>query len=464
MSLSAMDDKRDRVVEFYDRALVGELVGERQFDTRILPAKLRELVGKYEIVMTPGEFVPMDLDMARRVLEAGVELLADLGVYCTDTERLIAISRDEIETALEESPESFQQGCGAQTVKVRARGLDDTRAPSVNNGSCGSPMSEEAVVPALASCAMEDIDGLVTGYLKSVLGRQTRARTPIELLACKKEVIYARQSLEIAGKPGLSILGIMSGGNSESQDACTFEGGLRASDRHLNVFDNELKLSFDTLNRVLHDAYAGTGTVSAIAPMLGGYCGGPESTAICGVAEVLASRVIFDNQCMGSWVESIWQDYASPQWLWVAGMLSLAFVAAGQHLVTGNWLGGNAGPWTAVQCREMAAQSVAVIACGSSIVHGFNGNAGTVEDHVTGMESRMLVEVSRVAAGMSVTDANDIVGRVLAGYEDLCRPGNAPFGKSFFECYDADSLQPKEEFVAFWEAEKADLRSCGLPL
>ena len=76
------------------------------------------------------------------------------------------------------------------------------------------------------------------------------------------------------------------------------------------------------------------------------------------------------------------------------------------------------------------------------------------------------VEVCRAAAGVGVTDANDVVGRVLAGYEDLCKPGNAPFGKSFLECYDADSLQPKEEFVAFWEAEKARVfrTSCGLPL
>ena len=49
------------VLKFYDRALAGRRVSEQEFDTKILPGKLRELIKKYEINSNPEEPRCIDL-------------------------------------------------------------------------------------------------------------------------------------------------------------------------------------------------------------------------------------------------------------------------------------------------------------------------------------------------------------------------------------------------------------------
>jgi len=84
-----------KILEFYDRALSGKRVTEQEFDMKLLPAKLRQLVKKYEITYNPEEPVPQDLDMAKRTFEAAIELLVEVGIHCKDTQSIITIGEEE---------------------------------------------------------------------------------------------------------------------------------------------------------------------------------------------------------------------------------------------------------------------------------------------------------------------------------------------------------------------------------
>ena len=239
-----------KVIEFYERALTGKRVEEKEFDLKILPGKLKELIKKYDIAYNPQEAVPQDLDMAKRTFEAAVELLTEVGVYCTDTRSIIPIEREEIKNALRDAPTSHTIGEGTEAVECYCRGIGDERRPRIIGGPAGVPLSEENCIDILTTYARESIDGLHTGAIQTLFGKPIRANTPIELMACHYEALWAREAVRRAGKPpGLSILGIMSGITSEAQNAGDFAGGLRPCDLHLVVFSNDLKANWQDLKK-----------------------------------------------------------------------------------------------------------------------------------------------------------------------------------------------------------------------
>ena len=81
-------------------------------------------------------------------------------------------------------------------------------------------------------------------------------------------------------------------------------------------------------------------------------------------------------------------------------------------------------------------------------------------DHFTPLEPRFASEVAHAAAGMSRTEANDIVKKLLARYED--RLADPPRGKKFQECYDWDSIEPCQEYIDLYGNIKEELTGDGL--
>jgi len=458
-------DRFDRVMEFYGRALEGAELPEKKFDARVLPRALREKAEKYDIKMQPDECVPRDLEMGKRAFEAAVEVLTEVGAYCINTERVVGFTREEIEEALAKAPSTETIGTGAQAVEAHGRKIGDERRLAVTGGLNGAPVTEQWLLPILRSVANEDVDGVHTGALQDVLGYTNRTRTPAELLACKKEALAAREAIDQAGKPGLCILGIMSGATAESQDAGDFEGGLRPTDRHLAVFLNEVKFDFDLLNKVMHDKSEGVLVEACSCPIHGGYSGGCETTAICGMAEVLLGYIVCEPENFSWYHQSLFTgSTTSREAIWIHNMMVMGFRAAGKELLLDAYVGPASGPWTDTIGYEVAAQAVTASAVGFSGLYGACGAKMANVDYTTGIEARMLVETSRAAAGMDLETANEIGNKLLAEYEEQLKADALPLGKTFPECYEDDLVTPKEEYVALWEDQKEKMRGMGLPI
>ncbi len=432
----------------------------------MLPAKLRELAAKYDIRMGDDEVIPLDLDMARRAFEAGRELLLDTGCYCIDTGSTVPFGADEVDAALAAAPTSLVYGIGESAVECVGRRLEDARRPLVKGGPNGCPVTEDSFLPIMTSVAKEDVDGLHTGTLQSVLGVPIRAHSPIELLACKKEAMWAREAVAAAGKPGMSILGIMSGASSEAQDAGDFEGGMRPEDPHLLVFLNELKFDYDLLKKLTHQKYLGARIEANVGgPLHGGYAGGPETAAVVGIAEALLGFTVCAPEDWSWYPQSLFTGATtSRESLWMTGMMLAAFRASGHEPLIDIYMGPQAGPMTEMLCWEIAAEAIANTVCGASTIYGPCGAKMIKTDHYTGMEARMLVDASRAAAGMSLADANDLLKRILPRYDDAIKAQSAPAGKPFRECYDVDSVEPLDEYVQLWDTQKAELRAVGFDI
>ena len=82
------------IMEFQERSLKGPVMKADDFDLGF-SMKVRELVSKYDIKYDPEELICDDAT-ADAVFQAGVELLADICLLNTDTNRVIKYNKEEI--------------------------------------------------------------------------------------------------------------------------------------------------------------------------------------------------------------------------------------------------------------------------------------------------------------------------------------------------------------------------------
>jgi methylamine--corrinoid protein Co-methyltransferase len=303
---------------------------------------------------------------------------------------------------------------------------------------------------------MESIDGLHTGAIQTLFGQTIRANEPVELMVCHYEALWAREAIRRAGKPGLCLEGIMSGASSEVQNAGDFPGGLRPSDLHIVAFSNELKVNWYDLKKIIHNQNRGNLIEACTIPVLGGYCGGPEGTVITAIAEIMQGFVMARPVSFASGITALRFGGSNRQTIWANCMLPLAFNAAGVDIVLALYVDDSAGPCTEMLCDELAAQVIAETASGVSIIYGAVGNQGATLDHATGMESRIVCEVSRAAVGIDLSEADRIAKALLGKYEETLKSGQIPQGKSFRECYQLD-LKPSHEYLDIWLKQKEEL-------
>lgn len=440
------------MIEFYDRALSGKRVDEREFDTEVLPKKLKELIKKYDISYNPEETMSQDLDLAQRAFEAAVELITGLGIYCRDTRSLIAVDEGEVRNAIRDAPTSYLIGEGAEAVESYSRGLEDKRRPLIIGGVTGNPTDEDKHIEIMTNYAREPIDGLHTGAIQTLFGRKIRAGDPVELLVAKYEALWTKEAVRRAGKPGLAILGIMSAVTSEGQSAGDFPGGLQPRDLHLVTFANDLKVSWKDFKLIAHHQFLGNTMVGCCLPMLGGYSGGPEGTLIAAVAEVMQGFLLAKAPFFAMTVSTL-NSRGRRQALWLNCMSSLAFISAGMQIMLHFYGGGGRVVPNEPFAGGGAMQAIAKTASGASGLYGGGINRGPNDDYsIVGLGSRQMYEVSRAAAGMSLADASEIVTEL----NKKCKYDFPPptRGERIFV--------PVDEQLAMWKREKKELEKMGL--
>ena len=197
-------------------------------------------------------------------------------------------------------------------------------------------------------------------------------------------------------------------------------------------------------------------------PIFGGYVGGVEETAICDVATMIASFAIFDCDIhLDGPIHIRWGTTSTRETLQIAAHAAAAldmntdFLLANQYYTL-------AGPCTEMCLLEIAAQAMTDTASGRELLSGVASSKGVTQNKTTGMEARMMGEVSLATCGMEVEDVNRIVDRVVSLYEKDFN--HAPQGKRFQDCYDVRELEPTDEYVDLHDKTIDLLGKCGLDM
>lgn len=449
--------------EILKRAETGPLLDANDFLMKRVAANVMKLQKKYDVRWDGKTLLNLDDDMADRCWAAGKELLLTTGLYCANSRRVIEFAPEEVEHALRFAPRKVSMGQGKDAVKIRHRGVEDRRPPFIFSGPFNADTHESMFVKLNEAFAQERIiDCLfLPGYLKELDGQMIRPNSGLSSRAAVLYGQWSREAVRRAGRPGMPICGhsVM----ALNEIACTNEEwGLRQSDPRAMVFLSELQVDDVTLTRLTYYAAYGCPLYVAFTPLVGGYGGGPDGTAIVAVAAFIAGAMLGFEICHLGPQHIKYKQQTNNHSLFLASLANQA-VARNSHIIatTSHTTAGR--PGSDQYPYEFAALELAVVPSGSN-VSGPRPAEPLGYNNVSPLMARLFAEVAHAAAKLTRAQAAPIVEALYAKYKEKITFEEAPKGQPFEELYDVDSLNPTPAHQAVYDEVKAELIRLGVPL
>jgi hypothetical protein len=269
----------------------------------------------------------------------------------------------------------------------------------------------------------------------------------------------AREALRKGGRPGLPIMNSIASAGSDAAKIAGSQFGLRPTDGWLIGTIAEMKISNERLNEIAYVRNLGGHVVAESAPILGGYCGGPEGTAVTNVAYHLNSILLMKGSCQLTFPIHVNLGCTSPRMVLAANSVSSQAISRNSHFPFFVLSYVASGPMTDMCLYEIAAVVMNAIVSGASIEFGGVAKATTV-DHFSPMEPRWASEIAHGVVGMTRVEANKILKKLLAKYEDTLT--TASKGKTYEECWDMKIKQPIPEYKQLYKKIKAELADLGV--
>lgn len=453
-----------RLLDVLDRMETGPIIEEEDFDMRLVSETMSQLQEKYNLSLpTDGPIIPADDALADRLFEAGLEMAETVGVFCKDTGRRMTWSRDEILDALAVAPDHITIGAFPDEHTQHKRFLEDTRPITIKGGPVGTPAPENLFLQIQQSYAQEPlVDLMIDGSLETIYGREGRSGSPWEVLLCWHEMELTLAAARRAGRPGLGI------GVAENSVTDIGELSITAIDRlgphhwhHVGMI-SEFKTNYALMTKVAHIHKTGSIIHCFYNTIYGGHVGGREGTAIAIVGGCILLQMAYMTPTHSvSPTHPFFGNTTSPDILRATAPAQQA-LSRNTHILNDVVITPVGGPGTKTLLYEVAAQSLVAVSSGSAALIGPRSAAGTNPGHVSGLEARFMAEVAHAARGMSRSDADQLVIKLVELYKDDL--DKRPVGKRFDEVYDAVRIEPKEEWVCIYEEVKDELRDLGLNL
>ena len=432
-----------------ERALSGPICTERDFELNIFVPNLRRIVEKYGIKYDPQQPVPADDDLADRVWEAGMEFLEETGIYCVDTERRILFSREEMDGALASGPCGCVFGEGKDSRVMPRRVPEDTTPPWCSVGPTSSPLSSELHYVNLVKAHAENPlgDGITIPCLTQVNGQPIVGGSPLGIEGAIRAVLLTREGMRRAGRPGMPIVNGVTTAARAQEHIAAHHFGIRKTDALEIGTIHEMKVDFDTMNKVAFSQAAGNLIFAENGVILGGLAGGPA-----GVAVVTAAYNPVDLLILRGAVQHPFPTHfdlgvtSARDTIWARSVANQA-ITRNSTLPVVNVGYSAAGPMTKMLFYEHCAWVIASVVSGGSVEVGASAR-GTALDYTSPVEPLLASEVAHAVAGMGRKEANDIVSALLGKYENQLR--EPPAGQKFQECCDPVTGRPKAEFLELY--------------
>jgi methylamine--corrinoid protein Co-methyltransferase len=168
---------------------------------------LQELIIKHDLKQaTPERFYDVENVYADALFQAAVDLLCELGVYCTHTHRTIRFSEDEVREALREVPSTVKIGEGRDQRVWKKRGIGDSSPPGINVAGHGPWSDAMLSLPIIVrELVRHDRVDLIEGYMYNHIDGWEIHTMASRAYAARRAVAQVREGLAMAGRAGLAI-------------------------------------------------------------------------------------------------------------------------------------------------------------------------------------------------------------------------------------------------------------------
>lgn len=449
------------ILDLMQRSLEGPPIDADEFNTVNIAQGLARVVNQYEIKADRQHIINFDDELADRTWEAAIDFLASCGVLCTNTNRVILFSKEEINALLKEAPDHIELGEGKDAVQEVTRQVEDPHRPLLMGSPIGGMIQEELFIPSLISYIQEPVVDLTMGpTLEQVYNTDIRTRTPLEIMASWREAELTFEALRIAGRPGMAITGFGNSISELGQLSADGPGGLRKTDLHTFGIISELKTNYEILNKLTHILYR-DGMVDPFAnPIYGGYGGGIDNQAALITASMIALCVVFKATCVGSSPTHPFNFNDTGKELLIPTSLAFQALARNSHLLTNLTLSPVGGPATKTLLYECITYTLMSTVSGISRLLGPRSAVGSNAGHFSGLEARFTGELIRAACKLTRPQAEEIAQKAYSKYEaDL---GKKPYRKHFKDVYDITTIKPTDEWLKMYDEVKNEAAGWGL--
>ena len=455
---------KDNFLDIFKRALDGPVMTESDFEMRRFMPKVNEIVKKYGVKYDPDNPVPDNDEAADNLFHAAVDFLKEVGVYCQDTNRVMMFNEEEIMYAIRASKGVCHAGEGKEAGEFGMRKPDDRKLPWFHVGSGIVCSSKELMYNLIEGYAMiREANSISISSLDSIRGIPVSVGSPAELYAAIESVKVGRDALRRAGRPGLPIMNLIStAASAETTIAASAQQfGLRPSDGWLCGAISEMKVDYGVLNKIAYLLNWGANIGAETSPILGGYAGGPEGTAVVSAAYIIMGVVVMMADYQLTFPFHFNYGCSTPKpVLWA---VSSSCQATSRNVPSPViWLGYIAGgPNTKQYFYEAAAHILMSVTSGAPSIQTPHPAKAVKVDGITPMEAQFAVETIKAASRLNRGDVSEIVNRLVEKYEPNL--SNPPSGNTYQEVYDLKTGKPKEEYTKLYSEVKEELFKMGIP-
>lgn len=447
--------------EVLRRAEAGPEVAQDDFDLDRVYGVAKEVCRRYGIVYDPKTVVPSDDDLADRVYEAAVDFFCAVGVYCTDTHRVIKFSRAEVLAAVAGSQGRAVLGEGRERREFLPRRPDSGVQPWIHVGT-GFPVTSERVLYNMVRAYSDfpQTNSISCPALVNVDGHAVEAGSPWEIIGAIRSIQAARAAMRDAGRPGLAIGNCVStAGSAMGTLAASGEQfGLRRSDGWLLGALAEMKVNMGVLSKAAYFQAWGANICGESGLLVGGYAGGPATSAVANTAYIFLGMLALGcNYHLAFPLHLLRRCSSVQEALWTSAVSAQATSRNTREPV---WYLAymTGGPLTGMFHYQTAAFVATVVSSGVSAQAPAPAR-GVRNDYVTPLDRLGYIELSQACAGMKRSEANEVVKALLPKYMDAV--SNPPPGTPYQEAYDMETGMPSQKAVDFYGGIKEELRGLG---
>ena len=452
-----------RINEVFNRAEKGPMCLEKDYDLKLLVPELRRVIKEYDISFDPATPVLEDRSLVDGLWQAGMDLFLEIGSLNTDTHRRILFTVDELKEALGNFPGKFRLGFGKDSRVLTKRQIEDPTNPFcmfTPDITC----DEDLFVPMSMAYLQEPLaDGVCAPILDEIEGMPIRSGYPSEVKGAVAHAMMFREAARRVGRPGIFLKSVGTAESDAAQIAASnVEWGERLTDGRFVASITELKTDNSLLNKMVHFHTYGCYVGALAGPILGGYAGGPEGTAIVGVAYHLMGLLVNQAHFMVYFPFHLkYTCNTTRELLWVLSATYQA-VARNSNLISLSASYAAAGPCTSMVLKEAASHALTSVVSGSNLwIMAVAKNRH--KNYATPLEARLAAEVGYGVskANLSRNDVNELVLILLKSYEDKIE--KAPLGLNFRECYDIKKIRPSQEYLELYRTTWEELKDFGIP-
>ncbi len=456
---------KPEIINILDRSQNGEYCTVKEWDIKRIPKAVKEKLEKYDLkgACDPENPVNMDAELADRFFKAGYEMALDLGMLCETTDRIIKVSKEELDAALEKAPSELTIGTGDDATVIKTRTPSDPYECKFG-ASLGITVSED-VWPALTEgiARQEAVDVLEGGSLKSIYGLDVIPDAPSETLVGFEQAKLHVEIRKKAGRPGMGGIGQISAVTEYGQfGGYGIPGALPITDLSLILFPSELKVNYQTLHKVVHTLNVG-GMIFAGSPaMIGGMPGPPEGAVLSCIACALLQYPILQADVGGGEIYDIrYLSNVNRDGIWALSVTHQA-LSRNTNLLTHGIANQVSGPGTKELLYETLVGVSTIAASGAAFSTGPRSAGGKLDDYLSPLECGFCAEVSHAASGLSLEKVNEIAKAVLPKFEDSIKDPH--IGKIVQDVYDLENFKAKPEWQQMYDEVKQEAIDLGLPL